>query len=158
MAYFSLGSNLGDRENNLERARLTITQKIGRHVSTSPVYETVPWGYGTEHLYLNCCTGVETLMEPLAILDEILSIERGMGRQREAGGYIDRNIDIDLLFCGNRIIRDQRLTVPHPALGNRRFVLVPLNDIAPDLVHPVAGITVSEMLARCGDQSPVRKL
>jgi 2-amino-4-hydroxy-6-hydroxymethyldihydropteridine diphosphokinase len=158
MAYFSLGSNLGNRESNLERARLHIIEKIGRHLSTSPIYETTPWGYGTEHLYLNCCTVVETVMEPLAILDEILSIEKGMGRRREAGRYTDRTIDIDLLFCGNRIIRDQRLIVPHPELGRRRFVLVPLNDIAPDLVHPVEGIKVSEMLARCQDHSPVRGL
>jgi len=158
ITYFSLGSNLGDRQKNLEKARLSIIRRIGRHAVTSAIYESVPWGYNSDHLYLNLCTGVETGLGPMAILDEVLAIEKGLGRQREARGYIDRTIDIDILFCGNRIIRDHHLTVPHPAMEKRRFVLAPLNDIVPDLVHPISGLTVSEMLIRCRDESVVRRL
>jgi 2-amino-4-hydroxy-6-hydroxymethyldihydropteridine diphosphokinase len=156
LAYFSLGSNLGDRQHNLDRAREFIVQRIGQPVSVSAVYETVPWGYRSRYFFYNCCMCVRTSLEPLALLEEMLSIERKLGRYRTDEGYRDRTIDIDILFYGDLIMQHPMLTVPHPAIEKRRFVLVPLHEIAPDLVHPGNGMTVGEMLDRCGDLSPVK--
>ena len=158
LAYFSLGSNLGDREHNLNRAGEFIVQRIGQQVSVSGIYETVPWGYGSRHLFYNCCICARTFLEPLALLEEILSIERELGRYRTSGGYRDRTIDIDILFYGDLIMQHPELMIPHPAIEKRRFVLAPLHEIAPDLVHPGNGMTVEEMLNRCEDQSPVKRL
>jgi 2-amino-4-hydroxy-6-hydroxymethyldihydropteridine diphosphokinase len=155
LTYLSLGSNLGPREANLKRAGRSLIQRIGAEVSTSGIYESVPWGYESKHLFYNCCIGLITEMEPLTVLDEIISIEKEMGRRREPGGYKDRIIDIDLLFYGDRILTHSRLILPHPALEQRRFVLEPLHEIAPDLVHPVTGESIQTMLERCGDQSRV---
>ena len=155
-AYLSLGSNLGDREDNLHRARSSVIERIGPQLSVSGIYETGPWGYDSTHLYLNCCLGVMSAMEPLQVMDELLAIEAEMGRKREAGGYRDRTIDIDLLVYGQMILDHPRLVLPHPAMAQRRFVLVPFNEIAPDLPHPVTGVTVKDMLHRCQDSSMVR--
>jgi 2-amino-4-hydroxy-6-hydroxymethyldihydropteridine diphosphokinase len=167
LTYLSIGSNLGYREANLENAGSSIMQRIGPQVSASGIYETVPWGYESKHLFYNCCIGLLTEMEPLPMMDEILSIEREMGRRRETGrrremgrqrgggGYSDRIIDIDILFYGSLIVNHSRLIIPHPALEQRRFVLVPLHEIAPELIHPATGATVKTMLDRCTDHSRV---
>lgn len=158
LAYFSLGSNLGDREDNLNKAREFIVQRIGQQVSVSGIYETVPWGYQSRYLFHNFCMCVRTSLEPLVLLEVTLSIERELGRFRRADGYRDRTIDIDILFYGDLVMQHPSLTIPHPAIEIRRFVLAPLHEIAPELVHPGNGMTVEEMLNRCEDQSPVKLL
>jgi 2-amino-4-hydroxy-6-hydroxymethyldihydropteridine diphosphokinase len=151
--YLSLGSNLGNRMNNLTRARKAIQHKIGNPLKLSAVYESEAWGYTSTHTYYNCCMSVLTRLEPLDVLDTLLGIERSMGRVRTANGYADRSIDIDLLFYGNRILEHARLILPHPALHNRRFVLEPLAEIAPQLLHPLMGSDVSKLLDRCPDKT-----
>jgi 2-amino-4-hydroxy-6-hydroxymethyldihydropteridine diphosphokinase len=94
-------------------------------------------------------------MDPLLLMDLLLEIEQDLGRQREGLGYSDRVIDIDMLLYGESRLDHPRLTVPHPSMGDRRFVLAPLAEIAPELIHPVAGISISKMLQVCADQSEV---
>jgi 2-amino-4-hydroxy-6-hydroxymethyldihydropteridine diphosphokinase len=151
--YLSLGSNLGDRMRNLTRARDAIRDQIGTPISLSGVYESEAWGYSSAHSFYNCCLSVCTRLEPLFVLDALLSIEESLGRIRKDEGYADRLIDMDLLFYGDRIQEHPRLKLPHPALEKRRFVLQPLTEIAPELVHPVNGLTIKELLWRCPDQT-----
>jgi 2-amino-4-hydroxy-6-hydroxymethyldihydropteridine diphosphokinase len=151
--YLSLGSNLGDRKRNLNRAREAIRDQIGDPIKLSGVFHSEAWGYSSTHSFYNCCISVLTRLEPLVVLDALLSIEESMGRVREEGGYADRLIDMDLLFYGDRIMNHPRLILPHPDLDKRRFVLEPLAEIAPALVHPRSGLNITELLARCTDQS-----
>jgi 2-amino-4-hydroxy-6-hydroxymethyldihydropteridine diphosphokinase len=158
--YLSLGSNLGNRVSQLEAAIQLISEQIGPPVLVSGFYESEPWGFSSDHRFCNCCISLHTTLEPLLVLDVILNIEKGMGRERESTkgvgvGYADRLIDIDLLLLGDVRYDHPRLILPHPAMKNRRFVLVPLAEIAPRLVHPVLGISVSRMLELCKDPGEV---
>lgn len=154
--YLSLGSNLGDRLNNLKAAGRQVEMYIGEPLKQSGIYESSAWGYASEYLFYNCCLSLQTALEPLTLLDRILEIEKQMGRLRVREGYADRSIDIDLLIYGDLILEHPRLILPHPSMGNRRFVLAPLAEIAPGLVHPVEGITITEMLRRCRDKGKVK--
>ncbi len=158
LVYFSLGSNLGDRSRNLEEAGTRMAESIGEQLSVSRVYETDPWGFESDHTFYNCCIGMRTQLEPIFLLEEVMMIERSMGRNREGGGYADRLIDIDVLFYNHLVMNHPRLTLPHPALERRRFVLAPLAEIAPDLVHPVSLRRISELLEACSDPHTVSPL
>ena len=158
LIYISLGSNLDDRLRNLKTGREFIRQKLGNLHAESRIYESAAWGYASENFFFNCCMSAITFLDPLPLLDEILSIEKAMGRERGSEGYADRVIDMDLLFYGDAILDLPRLKVPHPAMEKRRFVLAPLWEIAPELVHPVNKLTVAEMLERCQDPGVVRSV
>ena len=151
--YLSLWSNLGDRKRNLTRALEAIGKEIGDAIKVSKMYQSEAWGYSSPHGYFNCCVELHSSLEPLALLDALLAIEESMGRTRKGSGYADRSIDIDLLFYGDRIMEHPRLILPHPALEKRRFVLEPLAEIAPELVHPRSGLKIGEILDRCPDQA-----
>jgi 2-amino-4-hydroxy-6-hydroxymethyldihydropteridine diphosphokinase len=158
--YLSLGSNLGKRVNNLEEALRHIAEQVGSMGRVSGIYESEPWGFSSDHIFCNCCVSVQTNLEPLQVLDTILQIEKGMGRERSSprkveDGYADRVIDIDLLLFEDMQYDHPRLVLPHPALADRRFVLVPLNEIAPRLVHPALGISIHRMLDLCTDPGVV---
>lgn len=143
-AYLSLGSNLGDRAANLEAA-IERLGDLGRVVARSAFYETEPVEVERQPWFLNCVVAVETELMPRQFLSRILAIEQKMGRRRtQAKG--PRNIDIDILFFGGAIVEMPALTIPHPAMHERRFVLEPLAEIAPDLRHPALKKTVREML------------
>jgi len=158
--YLSLGSNLGKRENHLEEALRQIEEQLGSLGRISGIYESEPWGFSSDHSFCNCCVSVHTTLKPLQVLETILQIEKGMGRERSSprnaeDGYADRVIDIDLLLFGDMQYDHPRLVLPHPALADRRFVLVPLNEIAPRLVHPALGISISRLLDLCTDPGAV---
>ena len=143
---------------HLTTAREFIGKNIGNREKRSGVFVSKAWGYNSDHLFYNCCLSVVTHFAPLPLMEELLLIEEAMGRARNSGGYTDRLIDIDLLFYGEAVVDHPRLQLPHPKLAERRFVLEPLVEIAPDLIHPVHGLTVREMLERCPDEGAVRSL
>jgi 2-amino-4-hydroxy-6-hydroxymethyldihydropteridine diphosphokinase len=147
-AYLSLGSNLGDKEKNLERAKQLIVERAGAFSAISSVYKTAPWGFESEHFFLNQMIAIETKFSPEELLILTQAIEKDMGRTQKSrqGGYQDRLIDIDLILYDDRVECSENLELPHPLFHQRQFVLEPLNEIAPDLVHPVLKQTVSELL------------
>lgn len=142
--YLSLGSNLGDRESNLEAAIRQLGE-LGVVVSRSSVYETEPVEVETtQPWFLNCAIAVETELAPLDFLHRVLAVEQAMGRQR-TGVRSPRNVDIDIIFFGDEIIDTAELKVPHPRMYQRRFVLEPLAEIAPQKLHPVLKRTVQQL-------------
>ena len=156
--YLSLGSNLGDRKSHLDRA-LEQLPHVGVEVKRlSSVYETEPVGLRAQPWFLNLVVKGETELFPLQLLGRLQSIEIAMGRRRSAVSGGPRTIDVDILFYGNFVIESDELIVPHPRLTERRFVLEPLMEIAPDLRHPVFHLTVRELLAATPDRSAVKRL
>jgi 2-amino-4-hydroxy-6-hydroxymethyldihydropteridine diphosphokinase len=152
--FLLLGSNLGDRLEILRSAQTLIGERIGRVKSASPVYETAPWGVLDQPSFLNQVLIVTTGFIPEEILRLVLEIEHELGRVRyERWGA--RVIDIDILYYEDKVIDSARLTVPHPRLHERRFTLVPLNDIAPDFIHPLLLKTTSQLLEACSDPGTV---
>src|SRR5512133_2750799 len=152
-----LGSNMGDRLSYLSYALNALDQEAGRVTAKSSVWETEPWGFEAEEQFLNMAVRLTTKMEPHQLLEMIKSLEASLGRTRKKGrGYQSRVIDIDILLWGKRVIDAHGLQVPHPRIAGRRFVLVPLCEIAPYDIHPVSGKSMIELLGECDDQSKVR--
>lgn len=157
--FFSIGSNLEDREYNIEDALDRIVENIGIIHKVSSFYETEPWGFTTDERFLNIAAEAETDLNPEDLMSIITKIENRMGRIRENSvEYTSRIIDIDILLYGDMVINHPDLKIPHPLMHERKFVLVPMNEIAPDAVHPVFGQTISELLAVCSDTGEVKKL
>jgi 2-amino-4-hydroxy-6-hydroxymethyldihydropteridine diphosphokinase len=153
-----LGSNLGDRSGNLQKALLLIGESIGHIASLSSVYETAPWGYQSENGFLNQCVTLWSEMEPEHILEQIHMIEAKLGRPGRLPGYADRIMDIDILFYGNMILAHPDLHIPHIRIQERRFSLVPLAEILPDFEHPVLRKKISTLLSECRDKLPVKRI
>lgn len=157
ITYLSLGSNLGDRWAQLQQAVDRIDIEIGAVKKIAPVYATPALGFDGEE-FLNTCIKVSTYLPPEQLLQKILAIELAMGRDRSASeNYINRTIDIDVLFFDDEIIFAPDLTVPHPRILERKFVLAPLNDIAGNFVHPVSKSRITECLAKCQDDSQIHR-
>ncbi|MCM4154112.1 2-amino-4-hydroxy-6-hydroxymethyldihydropteridine diphosphokinase [Arenibacter sp. N53] len=155
--YLSLGSNLGDKLNHLQEVVFLIHSSIGNVVKISPIYETPAWGFDGEDFY-NCCIAVETSLTPLDLLENLLTIETRLGRERNKGtGYSSRTVDIDILYYEREIINSEALTIPHPSLQLRRFVLRPLADIAPQFYHPVLNKDSRNLLQECKDKSNITR-
>lgn len=152
-----MGSNLGDRMQILQSAEILIEERIGKIQSASSVYETAPWGVLDQPAFLNQILIVTTGLVPEDVLRMVLEIEHELGRVRyERWGA--RVIDIDMLYYQDMIMDSARLTLPHPRLHERRFTLVPLNEIAPDFIHPVLLKTTSQLLAECSDPGSVNTI
>jgi len=150
-AYLSLGSNIGDREENLRRAVVLLECGDLRIARRSSVYETEPQDVRNQPWFLNAVVEVETTLFPLQLLHWILKIEKQMGRRRTTPKG-PRSIDIDILLYGNFVISSPTLTVPHPGLATRRFVLEPMAEMAPELRHPVLRKTMRELMQATAGQ------
>ena len=156
LAYLSLGSNVGDRAANLNAA-IARLEELGAVVAVSSFYETEPVELAAQPWFLNCAVALDTEKMPKQLLAGIFEIEQGMGRRRvQTKG--PRSIDIDILLFGSSIVDTQGLTIPHPALHERRFVLEPLAEIAPEVRHPVFKRTVREMRDALPPGQAVRKI
>lgn len=152
-----LGSNLGDRFAALARALELIREEAGELIAISSVWESEPWGFDADDQFLNMVVVIDTAKQPRQLMQLFRSIEGRMGRRRSGGGrYESRVIDLDILLWGDRVISVPGLEVPHLKIADRRFVLEPLHEVAPDAEHPVTGLTVKEMLQMCEDRSEVR--
>ena len=151
--FLLLGSNMGDRLSLLHEARTLLAAHAGAVVGQSGCYESEPWGFEADTLFMNQALQIDTRLTPMQLLSAIQRIERQLGRERTTppGVYASRPIDIDILFYDNLVIDTPALTVPHPLLHRRRFALLPLCDLAPDYTHPVLHKTISELLQQCGD-------
>ena len=154
--YLSLGANLGDRLANL-RLALTRLQTLARLEEVSSLYETQPQGVSDQPLFLNAVCRVSTGLEPQALLRFLKNVERETGRQPGGERWGPRPIDLDILLYDDRVLDAPELTVPHPRLAERAFVLVPLCELAPELRHPLLGRTMKELLASVGKKG-VRKI
>ena len=148
--YLLTGGNLGDREANLQQARNLIEQSAGTLVAFSHIYETAAWGITDQAAFLNQVLLLQTECNPHDLLKNLLAIEEQMGRKRLVK-FGPRIVDIDILFYNNEIIKSENLLIPHPEIQNRRFVLVPLNEIATDFIHPIFNKTIRELLNVCKD-------
>ena len=145
--YLSLGTNLGNKYNNLLQAIDYIAERIGRISAVSSIYETKPEGFESENDFLNSVVCVETLLSPEETLFETQAIEKALGRtQKTDHSYHDRIIDIDLIVYEDLVLQSENLQLPHPLFHKRRFVLEPFNEIAPDFLHPVLHKTIKELL------------
>lgn len=153
--FLSLGSNIGDRKHSISTASGSINNTIGKIINSSSFYETEPWGFNDENFFLNQCIIVETTLTPENVLKELLAIEKKMGRTREGKGYASRIIDLDILFYDGMISETPQLIIPHPVLHKRRFVLMPLAEIAPEMIHPVFKKTIHQLLEECDDKMNV---
>lgn len=155
IVYLGLGSNLGDREENLKKTR-ELLSKIGEIQTISKLYETEPHGVTDHPWYLNQCVKMETEFSPEIFFKKCQEIEKKMGRERKGNMPEPRTVDIDILFYDSEHIETDDLIIPHLRLHERKFVLVPLAGIAPDFVHPTFKKTILELLKECEDQSIVQ--
>lgn len=155
--FLSLGSNLGDRQASLEKAAGMLGRHAGIVTRRSAVYETEPWADTPGSNFLNMVLEMRTTLGPLELLDALQTIEAGCGRTPSVERYAPRIVDIDILFYGNEVFTFQQLVIPHPELHLRRFVLVPLVEIAPRWKHPATGVTMTGLLRGCPDTKRVWK-
>ena len=146
-AYLGLGSNLGDKRRNIESAIAKVAERVGSIHAFSGFYETAPWGYDSKVNYLNVAIAVSTKLSPEELLTITQTIEINLGRHRKTinGEYHDRLIDIDILLYNGLIINTTNLTIPHPLMHQRTFVLQPLTEIAPQVIHPVLKMSITTL-------------
>jgi 2-amino-4-hydroxy-6-hydroxymethyldihydropteridine diphosphokinase len=153
--YLLLGSNVGDRQANLKKASELISEEVSPVVATSKLYETAAWGKTDQSPFLNQAIIVKTSIKPLILLSLLKNIETKVGRV-DTEKWGPRVIDIDILLYGSEIIHEPELQVPHPYLPVRRFALLPLAEIAEEVIHPILKKTIAELLAECPDTSDVK--
>ena len=156
-AYILIGGNIGDRFANLLTAKELINKQCGTIIKESSVYQTAAWGLKEQPDFLNQVLILSTTLNPETLMRSLLSVEETMGRKRSIK-FGPRIIDLDILLINDFLIESEFLTVPHPALQQRKFALIPLNEVAPDLLHPVENKTINQLLTECNDELVVQKI
>ena len=152
--YIQLGSNIGARESFIAKSIKQIEKNIGEIIAKSSVFETIPWGNENQNNFLNSVIKIKTPFDAFKVLQKSQEIENNLGRVR-LRKWGERTIDIDILFYNNKIINTKELTVPHPLIQKRKFVLVPLSEIAPNYMHPILKKNISTLLSECKDTQKV---
>ena len=155
--YFSIGSNKGNRYKLIYEAIDKIDISIGRVEKKSSIYETKSWGFNSNNFY-NTCLLIESSLSVELILNKTLKIEKDMGRLNSRDQYIDRCIDIDILFVEDIIVNSKDLIIPHPRLHLRKFVLTPMLDMVPDLIHPILKKSIRQLELECDDNDQPKKI
>jgi 2-amino-4-hydroxy-6-hydroxymethyldihydropteridine diphosphokinase len=155
--YFSIGSNKGNRSGLINEAIDKIDIIIGKVVLKSSIYETKSWGFNSNNFY-NICILLESTLTPELILNKILTIEKDMGRLKTTDQYSDRFIDIDILFFDNMIVNSKSLEIPHPRIQLRKFVLTPMLELTPDLMHPILNKSIRQLELECVDKDQPIKI
>jgi len=156
--YLLLGGNLGDKSLIFKETTQLLNELVGQITHQSHIYETEPWGFESSDMFWNQVIELSVSISPQEILNLTQQIEQKLGRTRDTQQYDSRIIDIDILFYDNQIISLDNLTVPHPRIQERKFVLVPLNEIAPNLIHPVLQKSIGQLLLECTDQLRVERV
>jgi len=157
ITYLLLGSNIGDSQLQLQYANSLIEFRCGRILNKSSIYRTEPWGMKDQNDFLNQCLALETKLSPKDLLGALKQIEQEMGRTSSTH-WGPRIIDIDILFYGSEVIELDNLQIPHPQIANRKFTLLPLNELAADFIHPTLKSTIQQLLENCPDNSNVELL
>ena len=158
--FLSLGSNLGDKTENIKKAIAEINSQIGAICNTAKFYETEPWGFENDSWFLNTAVKLKTEFSAKQTLKKCLSIENQLGRYRNniSKGYSSRIIDIDILFFNNELINLPDLIIPHPYIKDRKFVLYPLMDITTSYIHPVLKKSIRELVNECTDKTIIKEI
>ena len=156
-AYLIIGGNKGDKLQNLKQAITLLEEKVGHITQLSDIYITAAWGNENQPDFYNQAICIESKLSAQAILQTNLSIEEGLGRIRTEKKWMERTMDIDILFYNDEVIDTDTLTIPHPHLQDRKFVLIPLNQIAPNFVHPITKKSINKLLTDCKDALEVSK-
>lgn len=156
-AVILLGSNIGDSQGHLINALQLLADSVGEIVAKSGVYQTQPWGNTDQASFLNLLIILETSLSPEKLMEALLSIENQMGRQRITK-WEPRIIDLDIIYFNDWIINSEHLSIPHPLMQERKFVLAPLVQILPDFMHPVLGMDSKSLLMACSDESEISLL
>jgi 2-amino-4-hydroxy-6-hydroxymethyldihydropteridine diphosphokinase len=152
--YIQLGSNIGERKSYIAKSMDQIEENIGKIIIESSIFETIPWGNENQNNFLNSVIKINTTLDAFRVLKKSQEIENNLGRERvEKWG--ERTIDIDILFYNNEIINTTKLNIPHPFIQKRKFVLVPLSEIAPNYIHPTLKKNISTLLSECKDNQKV---
>lgn len=157
--YILLGTNLGFKEENLSRSIVEIGKLSTSAIRSSFIYKSEAWGYKSDHYFLNQCVSFYTDLKPLELLIQLKNIEEKLGRlEKKSATYEDRIIDIDILLYGNKIVNTEELIIPHPRLAERKFALLPLAELDPELIHPVYKKSIAMLLEECLDDSELEIL
>ncbi len=156
--HLSIGGNLGEREANLEETRMFISFNFGDILAVSSIYESEGWKMENVPSFLNQVVKIESELSDKELIEEIADLEEFYGRERSSETYLSREMDVDILMIDNEIIDTISLKVPHPKMLERRFVLVPFNEIAEDVIHPVMNKSIKELLEKCEDKSDIKKI
>ncbi len=156
--FLGIGGNLGNKHDNFDKVYTFIKNELGVIIKSSSVYETPPWGFDAKENFWNQVLVIETKISPEELLKKITEMENRFGRERGTGGYTSRKMDIDILYFDELVLETKKLTIPHPQIANRLFVLVPLVEIEPDFVHPQLKTNSLQMLKNCTDKSLIKKV